>query len=374
MGREADLLAEAQDAARAGHVLGEYVTESTRAGYARVLKFCLAHGAEASEAALEIAYINLDVDCATVLLEAGADPDCGFPVRARHHPFFVLAERHVCDGGARRAETIAMVRAMMGDGLYPNVHALGADGATVFFALTRAALHEALEALADAGADTERGHADAPTPLFYATDCFGLRASRAQVDSSDDDKLDTVRTLVRLGVKLEPPAPARAAAAPALDPSGAIGLFGRAPPTPEAHLRHHATTVAVDVEALRPQLTHALLGLANLIRFLVDNGADDGRDRWRRKVARRDLIALFEEADPARRVISTDYRNYTPVVIDGLRKATDLNGANATVVGQEATFPYRYHVAVDAAGDFAALRGARTRKVAIKWTNLRRRR
>ena len=72
MGREADLLAEAQDAARAGHVLGEYVTESTRAGYARVLKFCLAHGAEASEAALEIAYINLDVDCATVLLEAGA--------------------------------------------------------------------------------------------------------------------------------------------------------------------------------------------------------------------------------------------------------------------------------------------------------------
>ena len=179
---EAAMLAAVERTTEAGALAG-FVTESAAAGHARVLAACLAKGAPPDGNAdieairrefraqpefrgmggaaptgsvavgvprvpLTLAIGANSLECARLLLDAGCDPNAGSEGYAS--PLFFVPN---C--GLGRDEKIALVRALVEAGCNVNVKAL--DGATALFDMSKAGLHEVLEAVVELGADMELG-------------------------------------------------------------------------------------------------------------------------------------------------------------------------------------------------------------------------
>ena len=271
-----------------------------------------------------------------LLLETGCDPNAG-PERAMSPLFVVGDSPHSGPSFDRgfvfsREAALDMVRLVLAHGC--DVHAERHDRQTPLFSLTKSGLHEAMEALVERGADTEVGPGPPDgsfmtTPFALACDVWrapgelSLRASAAE-------KCATVRELIRIGVQLVP-TPSAAdfhgrgqlpeshlrdaavqAPAPVVD-----GTFDAAPMPSIKLMKAAIKQAGLSVADLfeKPDVVKRYrlarrknapadyaaeyLRLADLVRFLGDNGGDDASATVAaRKAAREPLIARFEETRP----------------------------------------------------------------------------
>lgn len=245
--------------------------------------------------------------CARLLLEAGADPNCGGNALAPllmltqggpqsgRHPSQQAGEAELCDLLCAAGADVNATEPM--------------QGCSVVFFAAQKGLDHVVKTCAERGADLELANKGRTNPLMVAAAVCGLPDN-----ANGGGTEDTVRLLVRLGAKLEPPQ--------AVELERTTGL------------------ATLPASSLRRFGKHAL---ANLVDFVVAGGGDAASPNSRATpgalATRERLVEEFERADAR-------FEKGDRVVVSGLKGKPKYNGASGTVRGR-CSAKARYPVAVD---------------------------
>jgi len=168
------------------------------------------------------------------------------------------------------------------------------DGSSTVGALAQHGLDEMIQVMVDRGADIDLLSDSGHSPLLFAL------GGAAGLDT-DGSTEKTIRLLVRLGAKLQHP---HIVAKEVMTGTRLL---------PESIFRHHGP---------KP--------LANLIRYVIDNGGDEADPNSRATPeALAERVALVDEFERAEAAFAPGDR----VVVDGLRAKTKYNGKTGVVRG-----------------------------------------
>ena len=278
------------------------------------------------------AVLKRDEICLQALLEFGADPDGlrggtdgkGRPLdssaKGMMNPLMCLSQEitieQVRDGAPmgmsrsmRLEKDLRLCELLCAAGA--NVNAVGAENDSCVFFCAQYGVDRVLECLVSHGADLELASTFGITPLVVSC-AFDAMPRKGATEA-------TIRLLVRLGAKLEPPNLV-ARANNATLPRGARKILPRAI---LAHMKRHA--------------------LVDLITYVIDNGGDAASPNSRgtpEALAKR--VALVDEYEKAAALFKKGDR----VVVSGLTGKPKYNGMAGTVRAR-CNAKARYCVTVD---------------------------
>ena len=248
-------------------------------------------------------------ECVRLLVEAGADPDAGGGAVA---PLLMVMQG---PGASKRHDVwresdLEITKVLLANGADPNA-AEPFQGMSAINYAAQKGLDYLLDVLVAHGADLERANKGGTTPMMVAAATWGVpKEARAQMGCTESCE-PTLRLLVRLGAKLEPPQ------CEGLELRNPLGQ----PAYPEKNLR-----------------LFDKIELANLVQYVVRNGGDAASPNSR---ASPEALALRErlvdEFEAAARFAVGD-----AVVLQNVSaKVNGLVGTIAGPINSKLSFPVR---------------------------------
>jgi hypothetical protein len=249
-------------------------------------------------------------ECARLLLKAGADPDAGGGVMA---PLLMVvggpgrAERH----DVWRESDLELYTLLLEAGADPNA-AEPFQGMSVANYAAQKGLDYLLDVLVAHGADLERANKGGTTPMMVAAATWSMpKEARAKVGCTESCE-PTLRLLVRLGAKLEPPQ------CEGLELRNPLGQ----PAFPEKLLR-----------------LFDKIELANLVQYVVRNGGDAASPNSR---ASPEALALRERLVDEFEAAAARFEVGDAVVLQNVSaKVNGLVGTIAGPINSKLSFPVR---------------------------------